>query len=326
MVIKRTTGAITSQHTSLSLGFDAQGCLNALAATVIYADLFDYALTREEAHRYLIGATASRADVEVLLDQAIHGSLPIATNGQYLTLQGRENLFEIRERRAAEASRLWAHAMSYRNLLARIPFVRMLAITGTLAVDNTDKGGDIDLFVITAPGRLWLVRAAIIGVVKMAAARGIQLCPNYLVTENALAVKDRNIFTAHELAQMIPIYGFSTYQRMISANQWMFDYLPNATPMTDRLNEQLEGSQPVKSAAEAVLNTTPVSLLEGWEMRRKAARFARMKADAGIQGSEADFGPEWCKGHFQGHRNRTLSEYHQRLKSFGLDGVLSHAS
>jgi len=54
--------------------------------------------------------------------------------------------------------------------------------------------------------------------------------------------------------------------------------------------------------------------LERWEMERKVPRLAG-RAAASL---EARFGPEWCKGHFDGHGGRTLAAYAARLAVLGL--------
>ena len=298
--------------------------LDALVATVAYGDLFDYALTRGEIHRYLIGVPASIDEVCALLSDSLLQPPPITVQHSFVTMRGRESLILTRKRREAAASHLWQQAIGYRPLLARLPFIRMVAVTGTLAMNNADPNSDIDLFVVTSPGRLWLARAFIIGVVRLATLRGITLCPNYLISQRALRVRDQNIFTAHELAQMVPILGLRTYRHMMSLNGWVLDYLPNTMVHTAWLGPDTDNRPLAKSISESVLSSPPVDVLERWEMRRKSARFARKQAIAG--GSEADFGPDWCKGHFDGHGQRTLRQYHDRLQSLGIEGVLSLAS
>ncbi|RPI30744.1 MAG: hypothetical protein EHM70_13130, partial [Chloroflexota bacterium] len=104
----------------------------AILQTAAYADVFDYPLTLGEIHRYLIGVRTSKESVEQILLKS-----PLLSNsGDYYTLPGRESLTNIRRRRENTASRLWPLAMGYGHIIARMPFVRMLAVTGALAVNN----------------------------------------------------------------------------------------------------------------------------------------------------------------------------------------------
>src|SRR5260370_23103993 len=77
-------------------------------------------------------------------------------------------------------------------------------------------------------GRVWLCRAIVVGLVRTAALRGVELCPNYFLSERALVLDEHNLFTAHEVAQMVPLTGIETYQRMRSLNRWTDTFLPNA--------------------------------------------------------------------------------------------------
>ena len=180
----------------------------AILQTVAYADVFDYPLTADEIHRYLVGVSASRGAVRALVS---NGNLPraLSRSGRYFSLSGRESVFETRKARAASATEYWRRAVGYGRSMSHLPFVRMVAVTGALAMDNM-ADGDIDYLVITEPGRLWLCRALIVGLVRVAALKGTALCPNYFLSEHALVLNERNLFTAHEVTQMVPLAGTQT--------------------------------------------------------------------------------------------------------------------
>ena len=149
----------------------------ACVETAAYADVFDCALTEPEVHRYLIGVEADRAEVRAALaSDRVEGGF-LRRSGAYVTLVGREQLVERRRDSAERGARLWPQAARYGALLARFPFVRLVAVSGALAVDNAGVNGDIDYFIVTEPDRLWLCRGLVIGVVRWVARQGITLCP-----------------------------------------------------------------------------------------------------------------------------------------------------
>jgi hypothetical protein len=121
----------------------------------------------------------------------------------------------------------------------------MVALTGSLAVRNVDSDADYDYFVVTAHGRVWLARLLMVqNVVKPAARRGDEVCPNYILAENALELPSRDLYHAHELAQMIPLYGLPVYQRLLQANRWLEKFLPNAGAFPNASSSGFRGPFP----------------------------------------------------------------------------------
>jgi hypothetical protein len=283
---------------------------------VAYGDVFDYAMTVEEVQRYLVGVRAGMAAVKQLLWEETSQTKRLSQQGDLVCLAGREALFEVRKERKAIAEKHWEAAGAYGRILAGVPFVRMVAVTGSLAVDNLEAGGDIDYLVVTAAGRLWLCRALSILVVRWAAQRGERLCPNYFLSQNSLASDSKDLYTAHELAQMVPLNNMGLYARIRASNPWTQWYLPNAQGAQQR---RLPGRikrwvGPVQRLGEAGLSGWLGGSLENWEMRRKIARFNRQPAE----GAETDFCAEQCKGHFEGHAGRAMAEFARRVERLGI--------
>ncbi len=296
----------------------------AILRTVSYADVFDYPLKTDEIWRDLIEVKTSEAEVVGTLASSRPLSTRISCHNGYYTLPGRHQLVEKRQQREVTSARLWIKARHYGGLLAGLPFVRMVAVTGALAVNNATEGDDIDYLVVTEPGRLWLARAFTVLLVKQGARKGDLICPNYFLSTSALALPERDLFTAHELAQMVPLAGSDIYRRLLDQNSWAWEYLPN------RLSHQPESASIagpaqktlVMTMAERFLQTAPGSWLENWEMTRKQARFSRQAeligAGDGLVGDkkpliEVAFNAQRCKGHFNQHGRETLQQYTGRL-------------
>jgi hypothetical protein len=283
----------------------------AIVNTVAYVDVFDFPLTEAEIHRYLIGLPLHRAAVARAL--CGRGLVPrrLERVGAYYTLPGRADIIRIRRERMTAADQLWPEATRYGRLIARMPFARMVAVTGSLAVDNADPEEDIDYLVITANDRLWVCRAFVILVVRAAARRGVAICPNYFLAERALRLRARDLYTAHELAQMIPLAGQAIYEALRQANRWVDDYLPNAAglplPQAARVGQGRADHLPGRRLLEAALRAPPGRYLDRWELGRKARKFGRLYP----AGGEAAFSTDECKGHFHMHQRRTIRAYEQ---------------
>jgi hypothetical protein len=291
---------------------------DAVLQTVAYGDLFDYPLTAGEIWRYLIGLAATESEVTGWLNNGVNSRRWLVQRDGYVALRGRSEIIDIRLRRMARASRLWPVALRYGRVVSLLPFVRMVAITGSLAVDNADSDSDIDYFIVTESGRLWLCRAMVILVVKLAAKRAVAICPNYFLSENALSLQDHNLYAAREMTQMVPIYGSEVYARMRRENEWVVHYLPNAAGAPGVLADRGERTlaAPVRAlrvAAETILRTAPGGWLENWEMNRKVRRFGREADD------ESMFSADWCKGHFEHHGQRAMEAYSKRWSELSRD-------
>lgn len=281
----------------------------AIHQAVIYADIFHYPLTEAEIHRYLIGVKTSQPAVHA----ALLADRFLARGGPYYFYPGREILVATRQRRTAVAGELWPEAIRYGRILARLPYVRMVALTGSLAMKNAEAGSDLDYLLVTQPGRLWFARLLAIGVVRLASLHGRQVCPNYLISERALALPDQDIFTAHELVQMAPISGMAIYRALRRANPWVDEYLPNAhgAPHPDVPHDPVHPYS-FQSLGERILNNPAGDRLERWEMRRKLLKFDRLARDH----PEACFGPDYCKGHLDDHGQQVRLAYRSRLSAF----------
>lgn len=296
----------------------------AVVQTVAYSDVFDYPLTAPEIHRYLIGVAAPFDAVRKTLDDEARSRGRLVQAQGYFMLPKRAALATIRQQREAQACRLWPVAWRYGQQIGALPFVRMVAVTGSLAVSNADAQADIDYLIITEPRRLWLCRALVILLVRMAACQGVQLCPNYLLSADALVFGAQNHYVARELTQMVPITGREVYRRIRHLNRWTERFLPNAhgapTPIFTPVHAATRQALPdwLRQGSEVLLRTPLGDRLEAWEMKRKITKFQSRYPPTRQDASEIAFSADCCKGHFDNHAPQILHRYQDRLKQMGV--------
>jgi hypothetical protein len=207
----------------------------AVLLTVVYSDLFDYPLTAGEILAFLPVRCRDRERLEravtALASPAGSGPRLVRRDG-YLCLAGREEIADLRRRRREMAARRWPAARRFGRWLARVPFVRMVAVCGSQAVENAGADGDVDLFLVTAKDRLWLVHTATMilrRLSRLAGRRlGVEICPNYFLTTASLQIATRNLYTAREVVQTVPLWGEEIYDRFLAANRWVEGFLPQA--------------------------------------------------------------------------------------------------
>ena len=285
----------------------------AIIRVVAYSDIFDYPVTAGEIHRYL-ELPATLGSIQELLH---HGRLVptrISYESGFFTLPGRRAIVYTRRQRAALAAQIWPQARRYGQWMANLPFVRMVAVTGSLAVDNVEANADIDYLIVTQPGRLWLCRALVILLVRLAALRGHVICPNYFISEQALVFQKRTLYTARELVQMVPLAGLEIYQQILRLNTWTADYLPNAARPLPPLPAPQPRFQQLRRLAETILSRSWGERLEQWEMDRKIRKFNQLEGNQ----AEIDFCRDWCKGHFGGNGQRALVAFSERMQQLDL--------
>lgn len=317
--------ASREQTFSSDQAFFDTNLVNALQWTLAYADVFDYPLTLQQLHRYLIGMEVPFHHLQAVLGNGHLAEVQVSRTSGFFTLAGRESIVESYQQRARYSKQLWAKAAAYGKLIARLPFVRMVAVTGALAMNNATPGrgptgilpgDDIDYLIVTVPERLWLCRALVILLVRFAALRGDTICPNYFLSERAVTFEQQNLYTAHELVQMVPLSGEEIYTQMRNKNTWSDKFLPNAKsqPQSSYADQKQRSNGQMVSIIESPVFSPLTSLLEKWEMERKVQRFQ----DQAREGTEVSFCADWCKGHFDGHGSKTMRAFKARLQDIGL--------
>ena len=206
----------------------------AILKTLSYADVFDYPLTLSELHQFLIGQKVSIND----LVKALTEIKEVAQDGQFFFLKKRPKIVQIRQKRFKCSQDKLKIANQVARYLRLIPFIKMVAVTGNLAMNNTKEQDDIDFLIVTSQNRLWLTRLLTVFLVELVANRRRpkdqevedKICLNMFLAENYLQVpkKEQNLFSAHEVFQAKLLWEKEkTYQKFLKANQWAQKYLPN---------------------------------------------------------------------------------------------------
>jgi hypothetical protein len=290
---------------------------DAILHTLVYADLFDYPLRAKEIHRYLSGHAASLSAVEEVLQQNDRLGEHVGAASPFWFLAGREHLVRLRREREAFSNLLWREAMRYGRMMAAIPFVRMVSITGSLAMNNVSSpDDDIDLLIVAAENRVWLARGMAILIVHFARRFGVELCPNYVVAENRLELAEPSLYTAHEIAQLIPVSGLETYHRILACNAWSASYLPNISPRLARVREPGTVVRLGQQVLEATLSGRLGDAVEARERELKIPRLRQIAKQRGGRG--ATYAPDLCKGHADDHSAIVYQRFVARLASHGL--------
>lgn len=209
----------------------------AILKTLIYSDIFDYPLKAYEIHKWLIGRKVSLIQVEKALEK-LSKKRKIKSKKDFYFLRKREGLVRKREIREKQSAKFLFKAKFYTWFLKIIPTIKLVGISGGLAMENADQKDDIDLFLVTSKNRLWLSRILVIGILDFLGVRrkakmkdkdvSGKLCANILVEEDKLEQDKKDIFVAHEVLQMRVLWSTDgIYSKYLENNEWVFKFLPN---------------------------------------------------------------------------------------------------
>ena len=282
----------------------------AVLETLAYSDIFEYPLQLKELHRYL----PMRVDIDQLSDTLNGLSEQVGKKADFYFLAGRAEIVDIRKQREVRSHTLLPLAMKYGRVLGALPFIRMVALTGSLAVMNVSKAADFDYMLVTVPGRVWTARAFALVIGRIARLQGHTLCPNLIVAETALAWPLHDLYSARELCQMVLIKGEDIYSRLIKANSWVKLLLPNFVHGASREQKENKAATKFQTMLESWLGGNLGARFEKWEMNRKIARFQKQSGF----GEETNFNAEVCQGNFHHHRGWTKEAFEKRLAAIGL--------
>ncbi len=201
---------------------------------VLYHDKFDYPLKKRELVRWK--SRKKFGDIK-----------EIDKRGEFYFLKGREKIILKRISNEKFSQNKFSRARKVAILLSKIPSIKMIGLTGSLAMMNAGMSSDIDFMIITKNDTLWVTRALTLLTLRMFRIptrrfndknEKDKICLNLWLDESNLSWKERNIYTAHEIAQVIPLVNKDkTYERFVRTNSWVKAYWPNAINKTDLVNK-----------------------------------------------------------------------------------------
>lgn len=204
----------------------------AIVHTLLYFEIFSYPLTAEEVFRF---SNCPGADVDEVRDK-LKG---LVTAGLVFEFG---HFFQTQKNPAWEACRLECNERAERLLpiarrMARFiggfPFIRGVFVSGSLSKHCMNADSDIDFFLITEPGRLWLARTLLVFFKKIFLLNSHKyFCVNYFVDTEHLEIQEKNQFTATEIVTLLPMYGREWYTAFCAANDWAWEQYPNSSRRT----------------------------------------------------------------------------------------------
>lgn len=284
----------------------------AIARSVLYAALFDYPLSLSQLRQTLIESAQTPTEILQTYARSPELQAVVARHQGFFVPAGREDLVDerrARERRSRDFLR--AHR-ALLTLVCALPYVRMVALSGSVAHLNLEGSGDLDLFIVTRGRRVWSVTVAVILLAKLLRRRRT-VCANFVLADDRLPLDQQDLFTASQIIHLKPLIGLDVYGRFIQANPFVRRCYPNFhLAMTRHADLQVRRvPRRVKAAAERLLRlpSAGAETVCRWAYRGYLLR----RAATWRSPEQVRLEPDCVKLHTQSHRRAVVERFEEAL-------------
>lgn len=229
----------------------------AILRVLKYFNFFTFPLTFQEIERY-IELLCSEKELQENLNILIDNGQIFFIRNNYL-LEPNQQLVIRKEKGAKKAKIDIKRAITSAKIIASFPFVRMVAVSGSLSKNYSDDKSDLDFFIVTNEHNLWTSRMMLHLFKKLTFLVNKQhdFCMNYFLADNKLQIEEQNYFTAIELNTLMPIYGKEVYNQLQNENDWVLNFLPNTKTKTELIDKPTISF--VKNIVEFIFKSKKIS-------------------------------------------------------------------
>jgi len=287
--------------------------------TLAYSDIFDYPLSQEEIWRFLI--LKEKISKKEFKTDIKNISKKIILKNNLYCLNGREQIIDKRIKREKESLIKIKIAQKIASIFSVIPTIYLIGVSGALAMKNSDKNDDIDLFIIVKKGKLWVTRIILLIFLEISGNRrkredknvSNKICLNMFIDEHAIKMpKERqNLYSAHEVVQMLPLFqGNNMYSKFINVNKpWIEKFLPNSF-------EHVTTQNTTQNYSESFFGLVLRKVLfnSAFEYLSKKIQMRSIKKHQTIETVSDQF----LAFHPLEYRDVVIKEYNQRLKEYKI--------
>ncbi len=284
--------------------------------TIFYFDIFDYPLLATELYEYSYHAGLTYSNFQSLLNELVRQNM-LTVSENFYHQPSPKNLAAIRKDLNARAAEFLPKAKRYTQLISKFPFVEAVFITGSLSKNCMPADGDVDYFIVTKPGRLWMCRLLLTAYKKIFLLNSRKyFCVNYYLDSNSLRVPDSNIFTATEIVFAMPAYNHTLCKGFYDANEWTDNFYPNK-PRVSGFAETKQHYY-LKNITEKMFSGSIGEKLDElsyrlfvWRWKRKFSWITGEMFNVNLRSAK-----NTSKHHPLGFQFKVLKAYEDKIKSF----------
>jgi hypothetical protein len=284
----------------------------AIARSVLYASLFDYPLTLAQLRQTLI--ETAMTPTQILLTYRRSEALRTAVGDRdgFFFPADRADLIDERRRREARSRRFLRRHRRLLAVICALPFVRMVALSGSVAHLNLDGDGDLDLFIVTRGRHVWSITVAVVVIAKLLRRRRT-VCANFVISDERLRLEQHDLFTASQVVHLKPVIGRDVFLQFIASNPFIHEHYPNFHPSDPPLvhlpaRRTIEGTKRVFEWLLAV----PSAAVEALTRRAYRAYLTR-QASSWTSPGQVRLEDDYLKLHTRSHRQSVMERFEEAV-------------
>ncbi len=103
-------------------------------------------------------------------------------------------------------------AERWAKLCGKLPGVRAIFLSGSVAAGQATKTSDIDFFIIAEHGRIWTARFFVFLLLKLTGQivrpgkHAGKICPNHFITDSELEIREKDAYSAELFSHAFPLF------------------------------------------------------------------------------------------------------------------------
>jgi len=151
--------------------------------------------------------------------------------------KGGINIVQQRLNRKKLADQKWKKARKIFRIMQVTPFLKMVLVSGSLAMGNSKNESDIDLIITAKKGRIWTVRTFVTLLTSVLRARRHnnvtknKICLNHYITDKSLKIPFESLYNAQSYVHLVNVYNSEEdkkmFQKFQEENKWIKKYARN---------------------------------------------------------------------------------------------------
>jgi hypothetical protein len=286
--------------------------------TICYFDIFSHPLKAEEILKFC-GEKMNMDQLKVSLEELIQRGIIKKSKGYYHLSGSSDSIISKRTESEFNLTSQLSKIKRYAKLISKFPFVESVFISGSVSKGVLDEKGDVDYFIIANPRRVWLCRTLLIAFKKIFLLNSRKyFCVNYFIDSSNLTIPDQNIFTATEIATLLPVSENKVQDKFFSDNKWVKNIYPNHNASINALIKENISRSIFAGLMENFCKGNFGELLDDFcfkqtlrRWKKKFPHFNKQEFDLNMRSYK-----NVSKHHPQGNQQKVLNALEERMARF----------